>query len=141
MPMQQTLGASMGLPQLDPDLIPLEMDEKAVKSAGLLFTSPITFFYLNFNKKAKSDRKVYWLEKNREKHEIFDGIVNGENLTEITGLSGPRLLEFHSFLLERMVCNFNCTELAIYKEIHGLWAVFQEMDERGMLNSNKKREE
>ena len=134
MPIQQTLGASMGLQQQDPEYVPLEMDEKAVKSAGLLFTSPITFFYQNFNKQAKSARKVYWLKKNREKHEIFDGILNGESLAEITGLSGSKLLEFQSFLLERMVCNFNCTELAIYKEIHGLWTVFQELDERGMLN-------
>jgi hypothetical protein len=141
MPMQQTLGASMGFPQQDPEYVPMEMDEKAVKSAALLFTSPITFFYQNFNKQAKSARKVYWLEKNREKHEIFEGIVNGENLSEITGLSGPKLLEFQSFLVERMVCNFNCSELAIYKEIHGLWAVFQELDKKGMLKSNEKREE
>jgi hypothetical protein len=141
MPTQQTLGASMGLPQQDPEYVPMEMDEKAVKSAALLFTSPITFFYQNFSKQAKSARKVYWLKKNREKHEMFDGILNGESLSEITGLSGPRLLEFQSFLLERMVCNFNCTELAIYKEIFGLWTVFQELDERGMLESNEKREE
>jgi hypothetical protein len=141
MPMQQTLGASMDLPQQDPDYVPLEMDEKAVKSAGLLLTSPLTFFYQNFNKQAKSARKVYWLEKNREKIEMFEGIVNAESLSEITGLSGPKLMEFHSFLLERMVCNFNCTELAIYKEIHGLWTVFQELDAKGMLKSNKKREE
>ncbi|MCK5694250.1 MAG: hypothetical protein KAI08_15410, partial [Bacteroidales bacterium] len=42
MPVQQTLGASMGLPRQDPDKVPLEMDEKAVKSAGLLLTSPIS---------------------------------------------------------------------------------------------------
>ena len=134
MPVQQTLGASMGLPQQDPEYVPMEMDEKAVKSAALLLTSPITFFYQNFNKKAKSARKVFWLEKNREKHEIFEGIVSGESLSEITGSSGPKLLEFQSFLLERMVCNYSCNELAIYKEIHGLWTVFQEMDEKGMLD-------
>lgn len=141
MPMQQTLGASMGFPQQDPEYVPMEMDEKAVKSAALLFTSPITFFYQNFNKRAKSARKVYWLERDRVKHEIFEGIVNAENLSEISGLSGPKLLEFQSYLLERMVCNFNCTELAIYKEIHGLWTVFQELDERGMLNTHEKRED
>jgi hypothetical protein len=141
LPSEQSLGASLDLPQQDPEYVPLEMDEKAVKSAGLLLTSPITFFYQNFNKKAKSARKVYWLERNREKVEMFEGIVNGENLAQITGLSGPKLLEFQSFLLERMVCNFNCTELEIYKEIHGLWTVFQELDERGMLKQDEKREE
>ena len=141
MPAPQTLGGSMGLPQQDPDYVPMEMDEKAVKSAGLLLSSPLTFFYQNFNKKAKNARKVYWLEKNREKHDVFDGIVNAESLSELTGLSGPKLLEFQSFLLERMVCDFRCTEFAIYREIHGLWAVFQELDEKGMLDSHKKREE
>ncbi|MCK5065979.1 MAG: hypothetical protein KAR16_01010 [Bacteroidales bacterium] len=141
MPNQQTMGESMGLPQQDPEKVPLEMDEKAIKSPALLITSPVSFFYYNFNKHAKSARKVYWLEKNREKHKIFDGIINGDNLSDITSLSGPKLVEFQAFLLERMVCDFNCTELAIYKEIHGLWNVFQELDERGMLNSNKKREE
>ena len=141
MPVQQTLGASMELPQQDPDYVPAEMDEKEVKSAALLFTSPITFFYQNFNKKAKSARKVFWLEKNREKHEIFESIVSGESLSDITGLSGAKLLEFQSFLLERMQCNYSCTELAIYTEIHGLWKVFQEMDERGMLKNQEKREE
>ena len=133
MPVQQSLGASLGLPEQDPEYVPLEMDEKEVKSAGLLLTSPITFFYQNFNKKAKSARKVYWLEKHRQKHEMFESIVNGENLSEITGLSGPELLAFQSFLLERMVCDFQCTELEIYKEIYGLWKVFQELDARGML--------
>jgi hypothetical protein len=135
MPMQQSLGASLGLPRQDPGYVPLEMDEKAVKSAGLLLTSPITFFYQNFNKKAKSARKVYWLEKHREQHERFESIVSGENLSEITGLYGPRLLAFQSFLLEKMVCDFHCSELEIYKEIYGLWTVFQELDARGMLNT------
>jgi len=141
MPMQQTLAASMDLPQQDPEYVPTEMDEKAVRSAGLLLTSPITFFYQNFNKKAKSARKVYWMERNREKIEMFEAIVNGENLYVITGLSGPKLLEFQSFLMERMVCDFNCTELEIYKELHGLWTVFQELDDRGMLQGHEKREE
>jgi len=133
LPEQQSLGASMGLPTQDPEYVPLEMDEEAVKSAGLLLTSPITFFYLNFNKQAKTARKVYWLEKNREKHETFEGIINAENLAEITGLSGPKLLKFQSYLLEHLVCGIHCNELAIYEEIYGLWAVFQELDKRGML--------
>jgi hypothetical protein len=141
MPTPESQGASMGLPQQDPDYVPLEMDEKAVKSAGLLLSSPITFFYQNFNKKAKNARKVFWLEKNKEKHEVFDGIVNAESLSEISGLSGPKLLEFQSFLVERMVCDYRCSELDIYKEIHGLWAVFQEMDAKGMLQDQEKREE
>jgi hypothetical protein len=133
MPVQQTLGASMGLPQQDPDKVPMEMDEQAIKSAGLLLSSPISFFYYNFSKQAKSERKVYWLQKNQGKHDMFNAIVNAENISHITGLAGEKLQKFQAFLLRRMVCNFNCSELAIYKEIHGLWTVYQEMEERGML--------
>ncbi|MCD4710997.1 MAG: hypothetical protein K8R52_09130 [Bacteroidales bacterium] len=133
MPMQQNLGATLGLPRQDPDKVPLEMDEQAVKSAGLLLTSPVSFFYYNFNKHAKSARKVYWLKKNQEEHDQFDAIVSMKNLSDITGLTGVKLQEFQIFLSQRMVCDFNCSELAIYKEIYGLWKVYQELEERGML--------
>jgi hypothetical protein len=133
MPMQQSLGASMGLPQQDPDKVPLEMDEEAIKSAGLLLSSPISFFYYNFNKHAKSARKVYWLKKNQTKHDQFNAIVSAENLSDISGLSGEQLEHFKAFLFQRMVCDINCSELAIYKEIHGLLTVYRELEERGML--------
>ncbi len=133
MPMQQTLGASMGFPQQDPDKVPLEMDEESVKSAGLLLTSPVSFFYYNFNKHAKSARKVYWLSKNQEKQDQFNSIVSGETISGITGFSGTKLEQFMLFLSRRMVCDLNCSELDIYKEIHSLWKLFQELDERGML--------
>mgnify|MGYP000355269325 CR=1 FL=1 len=136
MPVQQTLGASMGLPQQDPEKVPLEMDEKAVKSAGLLFTSPVSFFYYNFSKHAKSARKVYWLKKNQDKQDHFDAIVSADNISEITGLQGSELENFMLFLSRRIVCDMNCTELAIYSEVHGLWKVYQELRERGMLDEN-----
>lgn len=133
MPVQQTLGASLGLPSQDPEKVPLEMDDKAVKSAGLLFTSPISFFYYNFNKHAKSARKVYWLKKDQEKNDQFEALLSAENLAEITSLTGQELEQFQIFLSQRMVCDLNCSELEVYKEIYGLWEVYQEMEERGML--------
>jgi hypothetical protein len=133
MPVQQTLGASLGLPSQDPEKVPLEMDEKAVKSAGLLFTSPVSFFYYNFNKHAISARKVYWLKKNQEKSDQFEALLSAENLAEITGLTGEELDRFQIFLAQRMVCDLNCSELDVYKEIYGLWEVYQELKERGML--------
>ena len=133
MPIQQTLGESMGLPRQDPDYVPLEMDEQAVKSAGLLLASPITYFYQNFNKQAKSARKVYWLKKNQSKNNHFNELLSGENLSTITGLEGEAVLKFQSFLVYRMVCDFKCNDLDILSEIHGLWKVYQELEERGML--------
>lgn len=133
MPMQQTLSQSLNLPRQDPEKVPVEMDEKAVKSAALLLTSPISYFYYNFNKHAKSARKLYWLEKNQENRDLFETITGRENLGEITGLEGQDLDAFQVFLLERMLCDINCTELDLYKEIYGLWELYQDLRERGIL--------
>jgi hypothetical protein len=127
MPNQQSLGASLGLPRQDPDYVPLEMDPRQVKSPAYLISSPISFFYQNFNKNAKSARKVYWMEKNREKMELFSSIVSADNLSSVTGLIGDQLLEFQSFLNSRMKCDFHCTELELYTEIYALWDVYREL--------------
>jgi hypothetical protein len=133
MPNQQTLGESMGLPQQDPDYVPLEMDEKAIKSVGFLLASPISYFYLNFNKEAKSARKVYWLKKNQAKQEHFDELISGERLTEITSLTGDDLQEFQAFLFQRMVCTSKCTDIQIFEEVFALWKVYQELKEKGII--------
>jgi hypothetical protein len=114
------------------------MDEKAVKSAGLLLTSPLSFFYYNFNKHAKSARKVYWLKKNQDKQDQFETVVSEENLSDITGLYGLEVQDFQLFLSQRMVCGIHCSELEIYSEIYGLWNVFQDLRERGMLKETQE---
>jgi hypothetical protein len=126
MPNQETLGETMGLPRQDPGYIPYDMDPKVVKSPAFLLTSPISFFYQNFNKEAKSARKVYWLNRNKEKIELYSKIISGENLSSITGLSGRELLEFMAFLNEKMACDYNCTEYEIYAEVHALWDAYRE---------------
>jgi len=136
MEMQQTLASSLDLPRQDPEKVPVEMDEKAIKSAGMLLTSPISFFYYNFSRHAKSARKVYWLERNQEQHDRFEAIMSTENLKEITGLSGQELQVFLVFLSRRMVCDINCSELEIYEEIYGLWEVYRELKERGILEES-----
>ena len=133
MPNQQTLGESMGLPRQDPDYVPLEMDEKAIKSAGFLLTSPISYFYQNFNKEAKSARKVYWLKKNQAKQEHFNQLISGESLTELTSLTGDELLEFQAFLTQRMVCTSKCTDLQIFEDVFALWKVYEELKEKGII--------
>jgi hypothetical protein len=139
MPVQQTLAGSLGLPRQDPDKVPVEMDEKAVKSAGLLLTNPVSFFYYNFNKHAKSARKVYWLKKNQEKQDQFENIITADKLSAVTGLTGLELENFQIFLSQRIVCDKHCSEFEILNEIHGLWKVYQDLGERGMLD--KKRGE
>ncbi|MEN8203259.1 MAG: hypothetical protein ABFS28_11735 [Bacteroidota bacterium] len=134
MPHQHTLSESLGLPRQDPDYVPFDMNEELIKSPAFLISSPISFFYQNFSKEAKSARKVYWLKKNQAKHEHFNEIVSGESLAEITGLHGNELLEFQAFLMQRMVSTFKSSDLEIYKEIHGLWKIYQELKEKGIIN-------
>lgn len=128
MPDQQTLGESLGLPQQDPDYIPYDMDESLLKSTGFLLSSPLSYLYHNLNRKAKSKRKVYWLEKNSKKHEIFDDIVSPEGISEITGLADEPLRKFMTYLFQRMVCDFKCSEYQIISEIHGHWEVYQKLN-------------
>lgn len=128
MPNQESLGESMGLPRQDPDYVPLEMDPRQVKSPAYLLSSPISFFYQNFNRHAKSARKVYWLEKDKEKMELFSTIINEENLADITGLTGEELMKFAAFLNDRMKCDYHCTELQIYTEIHAIWDLYREIE-------------
>ena len=123
----------MGLPRQDPDYVPLEMDEKAIKSVGFLLTSPISYFYQNFSKEAKSARKVYWLKKNQVNQEHFNELISGEQLTEITSLAGDDLTEFQAFLVQRMVCTSKCTDLQIFEEVFALWKVYQELKEKGII--------
>ncbi len=129
MPNQHSLGESLGLPTQDPDYVPLEMKPDAIKSVGLLVTSPISYFYYNFSREAKSARKVFWLKKNRQKIEQFEQLIGGENLASITGLKGAELMEFQSFLYQEMECDFNCTEFQIYSEIHAIWDLYGKLDE------------
>lgn len=126
-PAPLTLGESLGLPRQDPDYVPFDMDEARLKSVGFLLTSPISFLYYNLNKREKNRRKLFRLEKNQKKYEIFDAIVSPESLSQVTGLIGNQLLGFMTYLFERMVCDFKCTEINIYLEIYAHWDVYQQL--------------
>lgn len=126
-PAPETLGEALGLPRQDPDYVPFDMRSSDLKSAGFLFTSPVSFLYYNLSKKEKNRRKLFWNEKNRERQEVFDAIVSKENLANITGLSGDPLVKFMRFMYQRMVCDFRCNELKIYTEIYAHWEVFQQL--------------
>jgi len=128
MPEQQSFGARMGLPVQDPDYVPLEMDERAVKSLGHLLSSPLNYIYQNYNKEAKSARKVFWMEKNKDRQEAFDALLSPENLSDITGLSGEALLSFQAFIRVRMICGMHCSELEVIQEIFALWESYQEIE-------------
>ncbi len=127
MPIQETLGESMGLPRQDPNYIPFDMNEEALNSFGFLITSPVSYFYHNFSKQARSARKVYWLQRNEAQYKVFHEILDSENISSITGLTGADLQKFLTYLNGRLICDYKCTELQIYTEIHGFWEVYQKL--------------
>ena len=131
MPDVRSPGESLGLPRQDPGYVPREMDESYVKSPGFLITSPVSYFYQNFSRHAKSERRVFWLRKNNDRQAHFDAIFSGENISSISGYSGSRLEAFLVFLNDRMNCDYRCSELEIYTEIHRLLDEFTAMQGEG----------
>jgi hypothetical protein len=131
MPEPGTLADALELPRQDPEYIPYDMDEAGLKSLGFLIKSPISYFYENYSRHAKSKRMVYWLNRNRDKVEAFDAITGPENISAITGLSGDDLLEFLAFLYQEMECDYKCEEIRIYSEIHALWDRYRDLKASG----------
>jgi hypothetical protein len=126
MPMQHSIGESLGLPGAEHGYVPIEMDEKRVSGAWYLLTSPVSYFYQNFNRKAMSARKVYWLEKNREKRELFETLMSRENISLLTGLKGEELSGFIIYLEDRMTCDFNCGEIEILSEVYAHFEAYRD---------------
>ena len=127
MPVMESLGETLGLPRQDPDYIPFDKDEAQIKSLGFFLHSPLSFIYYNLSKKEKSARKVYALEKNRSKIELFESIYNRQNISEISGFTGEELERFMVYLNDHFLCDYNCSEIEILSEIHFLLKVYTSM--------------
>lgn len=126
---ETSFGYKLGLPVQNPDYVPVELDDNKVKKLGFLVKSPVSFFYYNFNKHAKSARKVYNLEKESDRIKHFEELVGAENLSGITGLSGLELEKFMVYLNEKMSSSYKSAEIDIIMEIHALWENYSEVQE------------
>lgn len=126
-PAPVTLSESLGLPRQDPFYVPFDMDEDLIKSTGFMLTSPVSYIYHNLSRREKNRRRAYWLQRDREEHEIFNEITGPENLARVSGLQGEELLAFMSWFYERLVCDHKCSELDIHKEVHALWGVYRDL--------------
>ncbi|MEZ5072576.1 MAG: hypothetical protein R2751_16840 [Bacteroidales bacterium] len=101
------------------------MDAAALKGLGMLVTSPASYFYYKYNKKAQNARELFWEERNREKIDRFEEITGAREVGEITQLKEEALLDFLSYLQVHMKCSYNCSEIQIYTEIYALWEDYQ----------------
>ena len=129
-PVEKSLGEQLGLPRQDPDYIPFDMDEAQLKSLGFAIKKPVSYMYYNLSKYEKSRRKVYRLEKNRDKIAVFESTCSPQNISYITGLSGSELERFLVYVNEKMNCDFSCSEFEILSEIHILWDVYSSMQRK-----------
>ena len=127
MPEVQSLGERLDLPRQDPGYIPYHLNEEKVKSVGFLITSPVSFLYHNLSRRERSARKLFRMNRNRKEKKAFEEILSRSNISHITGLTGHELERFLRFLNERIICDFRCSELEIYTEIHSLWDLYLEI--------------
>jgi hypothetical protein len=128
MPEMRSMGEALGLPRQDPGYIPYNMDEEKIRSLGFLLTSPVSFFYHNLSRKERSARRLFRMKRNSKKQEAFEEILSRSNIASITNLSGTALDRFMLFLNKRIRCDFNCSELEIYTEIHALWELYRQQE-------------
>ncbi len=121
----ENLGAEIGLPRQDPGIIPFDMDEKRLKSAGFLISSPISFFYYNLSKHEKSLRKAYKLNKNQDAILQFNQTLSPGNVLRITGIERELLDDFMIFLNSHLHCDYRCSELELTAELQRIWILYQ----------------
>jgi len=126
MPVEESLGEELGLPRQDPDYIPFDKDEAYIKSANFLMHSPVSYIYYNLSRKQKSARKVFRLEKDRNKIELFNSYLSPEAVKSMTGLEGKALENFIIFLNVNMQCDYHCSEMEIISEILRLKEIYNQ---------------
>jgi hypothetical protein len=113
-----SLGNKLGLPSINPDYVPYDLDEKKIKSAGFLITSPLSYFYHNFSRYEINRRKAFQLERNETRIHKFDELLSVENISNITGFEGDTLTHFMLYMNQHMQCDYRCKELDIITEVH-----------------------
>lgn len=124
----ESRGEALELPRQDADIIPFDMDEKRLKSAGFLISSPVSFLYYNLSKREKSARKAFQLEQDKELIDLYESILSRENLGYITGLKEEALEDFIIYLNDHMQCTYKCPELQLLTEIHDIWNRYKEIN-------------
>lgn len=115
------LGERVGLPRQTPGIIPLEMNEKILKSSRFIFSSPLTYLYFNYSKRERSARKAFELEQNKERIEEFKALISPDNLQTLTGLKEKELKAFILYLNAQLTCDYRCTDIEILNEVFTIW--------------------
>lgn len=123
----EQVGEKLGLPRQDPGVVPFDMDEDKLKSAGFLLSSPVSFFYYNLSKREKGARRAFRLQKDRALIDRFNRVLGPVNLQRITGLEDSELEQFMIYVNRELSCDYNCTEIQLTTELLQLWEQYKEL--------------
>jgi len=125
MPVTESLGQKLGLPQQKGNVLPNYKNVDVLKNPIFAITNPIDFLYFNLNKKQQSIQKVIELQNNEELLDRFESVYNRRSIGSLTGLSGEPLDTFLIFLNLNFKCDFRCSEIQIVSEIFKQWAFYK----------------
>lgn len=123
----EAMGEKLGLPRQDPGVIPFDMDEEKLKSAGFAVSSPVSFLYYNLSKREKGARRAFRLQKDQELIDRFNRVMGPANLQHVTGLMGDALEKFMIFLNQECSCDYHCDELQLTTELLQIWERYKEL--------------
>jgi hypothetical protein len=126
MPVTETLGEKLLLPQQKGNPIPNFKNANALSNPLFAITNPVDFLYFNLNKKQQSIRKVIEFNENEKLIRRFDSIYNRTKISDLTGLENAQLDSFLIYLNQNFQCDFNCTEVQITSEIYRKWEYYKQ---------------
>jgi len=121
----EDLGDALGLPTQDPDLVPFDRDEKKLKSAGFLLTSPVSFLYYNLSKREKGARRAFRLQRDEQLIARYNRVLGPTNLERVTGLNDEKLESFMIYLNQQITCDYHCSEMELTRELLEIWKRYQ----------------
>lgn len=121
----RSIGADMGLPLQDPDVVPFDEDIQKLKSPLFMISSPVSYLYYNFSRREKNRRKSLEMDKVQPEIERFNAIVSRKNIAGITSLEGEALDAFLLYMNQRLDCDHRCSEVEVLTEVMAIWKNYQ----------------
>jgi len=125
MPVTETWGEKLGLPQQKGNPIPNYKNASTLSNPLFAITNPVDFLYFNLNKKQQSIRKVIEFNENEDLIRRFESVYNRAGISKMTGLANAELDTFLVFLNRNFQCDFHCTEVQIISEIYKKWDYYK----------------
>jgi len=126
MPVTQSMGEKLGLPQQSGNPVPNYRNAEILNNPMFAISNPVDFLYYNFDKKQQSIRKVMEFKQNEDLIRRFESVYNRAGIEALTGLSGKELDDFMMYLNLHFRCDFRCSEIQVATEIYEHWKNYRD---------------